>query len=98
MRLPHVASLSVTNRHISPITILNNEIYKYVASNLDFSENTKEVTAELGTGIKDVEEKLEKVLETYWWDPYVRYVIYGAMIAVFMILLTIVIKVSKCLN
>ena len=38
LQIPHVASLSVINRHIAPITIPNDEIYKYVASNLDFSE------------------------------------------------------------
>ena len=70
--IPHVASISVINRHISRSTILNDEIYKYVASNLDFSENTKEITAKLGTGIRDVDKKIEKALEilNVWSNDY----------------------------
>ena len=62
LRIPHVASLSVINRHIAPITISKNEMYKYVASNLDFTEKYKEKTAELGTDIEDVEKSLKNFL------------------------------------
>ena len=52
-----MASLSVINRHIAPITIPEDEIYKYVASNLDFSEAYKDKTAKLDTAVEDVETK-----------------------------------------
>ena len=52
LRIPHVASLSVINRYIAPITIPDDEIYKYVSSNLDFSETYKEKTAELDTAVR----------------------------------------------
>ena len=57
LRIPHVASLSVINRHIAPITIPSDEIYKYVSSNLDFSEKYKDETENLGSAVKDVEDK-----------------------------------------
>ena len=98
LRIPHVASLSVIKRHIAPITIPNNEMYEYVASNLDFSETYKEKAAELNTGIEDVEKKLKKVLQVNWYDKYVRYLIYGALIAISIIVLTVIVKIMKCLN
>ena len=73
-------------------------MYKHVASNLDFTETYKEKTAELNTGIEDVEKKLEKVLEVNWYDKYVRYLIYGALIAISIIVLTVIVKIMKCLN
>ena len=64
------------NRHIAPITIPDDEIYKYVSSNLDFSETYKEKTAELDTAVEDVEKKIKGVLEQHWYDRYVKYVKY----------------------
>ena len=63
LQIPHVASISVINRHSQPITILNDEIYKYEESNLKFTVNTKEITSDLASGLKDVKNKIKKVLE-----------------------------------
>ena len=98
LRIPHVVSLSVINRHIAPITIPSDEIYKYVSSNLDFSETYKDKTATLGSAVKDVENKIKEVLQKNWYDKYVKYLIYGALIAVSIIIFTVIIKIVKCLN
>ena len=86
------------NRHIAPITIPDDEIYKYVSSNLDFSETYKEKNADLDSAVEDVEIRIKGVLQQHWYDKYVKYLIYGALVAVSIVIFTVIVKIVKCLN
>ena len=46
----------------------------------------------------NVENKIKEVLKINWYDKYVKYLIYGALIAVSIIIFTVIIKIVKCLN
>ena len=52
----------------------------------------------MGSAVKDVENKIKKVLSGHWYDRYLQYLIYGALIAISIVILTVVIKVIGCLN
>ena len=65
---------------------------------MDFSKKYKDKTAELDTAVEDVETKIKGVLEQHWYDRYVKYLIYGALIAISIIILTVIVKIIKCLN